>query len=143
MTALILFTISTCTSTLEGAGNLQRISSLIFENVTAKWTFCVQQFSKVAIIKTKSATIASFWSRPFPSRASLFLFLLSFSLVSEILELKSRPKSLHFRSFWLKWLLISLRWFSKNWLDLHSPWLGFGGNVKDFFVSWKEPRLLQ
>ena len=43
------------------------MSSQIFDDVIAKWTFCVKQFfffgqnminSKVAIIKTKSATTA-------------------------------------------------------------------------------------
>ena len=38
------------------------ISSRIFENVIAKWTFCV---SIVAIIKTKSVTVAYFSSPPF------------------------------------------------------------------------------
>ena len=60
------------------------ISSRIFENVIVKWTFRVQQFffsaeiSKVAIIKTKSATIAFFSSPPFlllPLSFSPFLFL--------------------------------------------------------------------
>ena len=39
---------------------INKSSSRIFENFTAKWTLCVQQFfsAKVAIIKTKSATIA-------------------------------------------------------------------------------------
>ena len=68
------------------------MSSRIFENVTAKWTFCVQQFffrpktiSKVAIMKIKGAAIAFFSSPPF------FLLALSFSLfllfVSVIFEL--------------------------------------------------------
>ena len=55
------------------------MSSQIFENVTTEWTFCVQQFlSKVAIIKTKSATIAFSSSPPFLLLAvpfSHFLFL--------------------------------------------------------------------
>ena len=60
------------------------ISSRIFENVIVKWTCRVQQFffsaeiSKVAIIKTKSATIAFFSSPPFlllPLSFSPFLFL--------------------------------------------------------------------
>ena len=44
------------------------ISSQIFDDVIAQWTFCV-----VAIRKTKSATIAFFSSPPF------FLLALSFS----------------------------------------------------------------
>ena len=60
---------------------IKNISSRIFDNVTAKWAFCVQQFfflAKVAIIKTKSATIAFFSSPPFLLLAhsfSPFLFL--------------------------------------------------------------------
>ena len=53
--------------------NIHCISSQIFENITIKWTFCVQQFffsgqklpPKKAIIKTKSVTIAFFSSSPF------------------------------------------------------------------------------
>ena len=50
-------------------------SNWIFENVTAKWTFWRSTvfFSKVAIMKTKIATIAFFSSPPF------FLLALSFS----------------------------------------------------------------
>ena len=59
-------------------------SSWIFYNVIAEWTFCVEQFfsaktiSRVAIIKTKSATIAFFSYPPFLLLAlsfSPFLFL--------------------------------------------------------------------
>ena len=44
--------------------HVSHISSRIVDNVIAKWTFCVEQFffSKVAIIKAKSATIAFFSS---------------------------------------------------------------------------------
>ena len=71
------------------------ISSRIFENVIVKWTFRVQQFffsaeiSKVAIIKTKSATIAFFSSPPFlllPLSFSPFLFLCY--VILEILGVK-------------------------------------------------------
>ena len=54
-------------------------SSRIFDNVIAKWALCIEQFfsaktlSKVAIIKTKSTTIAFFSSAPF------LLLVLSFS----------------------------------------------------------------
>ena len=56
------------------------ISSRIFDNVVAKWTFCIEQLfsAKVAIIKTKSATIAFFSSPPFlllPLSFSPFLLL--------------------------------------------------------------------
>ena len=54
----------------------------IFENVTAKQTFCVKQFFfrektifKVAIIKTKSATIPFFLFSSFLPSRSLFSFL--------------------------------------------------------------------
>ena len=54
--------------------SLSSISSPIFENVIAKWTFCVQQFfsAKVAIIKTRSATIDFFLFSSFPSPRSFF-----------------------------------------------------------------------
>ena len=61
--------------------------SRISENVTANWTFCVQQFffsAKVAIVNTKSATID--FSLLLVSSSSLFLLLLSFSFVRVILE---------------------------------------------------------
>ena len=65
--------------------------SRISENVTANWTFCVQQFffrpktiSKVAIVNTKSATID--FSLLLLSSSSLFLLLISFSFVRVILE---------------------------------------------------------
>lgn len=54
-------------------------SSRIFDTVIAKWALCVQQFffgqklSKVAIIKTKSTTVA------FPSSPPFLLLALSFS----------------------------------------------------------------
>ena len=54
----------------------------IFENVTAKRTFCVKQFFfraktilKVAIIKTKSATIPFFLFSSFLPSRPLFSFL--------------------------------------------------------------------
>ena len=56
------------------------VSNWIFENVTAKWTFWrptiffrAKTIFKVAIMKTKRATIAFFSSTPF------FLLALSFS----------------------------------------------------------------
>ena len=73
------------------------ISSRIFEIVTGKWIFFVQKFffssqiSKVAIIKTKSATIAIFFL--LLSSSTLFLLLLSFSFVSVILELIAPTKT--------------------------------------------------
>ena len=70
----------------------------IFENVTAKQTFCVKQFFfrektifKVAIIKTKSATIP-FFSLLFLSSFSLSFFL-SFSFFSVLLQLIGPKKS--------------------------------------------------
>ena len=58
----------------------------IFENVTAKRTFCVKQFflaqklsSKEPLQKTKSATIAFFLFSSFlPSRSFFFPFLFLF-----------------------------------------------------------------
>ena len=72
--------------------------------------------SNVAIIKTKSATIAFFSSPPFFLLA-LFLFLLSFSFVSVILEFIG-PKKLLFDASSFRWLQILLGWFSKNRLDV-------------------------
>ena len=82
---------------------------------TAKWTACVQQFfrpkaPKVAILLTKSATIV-FFSLLLPSFSLLFLFLLSFSFLIVILELLG---PFDYFSWSLKWLQISLGWFSKN-----------------------------
>ena len=69
----------------------------IFENVTAKRTFCVKQFFfraktifKVAIIKTESATFLFFSSPPF---FLLALFFLSFSFFSVLLQLIGPKKS--------------------------------------------------
>ena len=53
--------------------------------------------SKVAIIKTKSATIAFF--RLLLSFSSLFLFLFSFSFVTMILELLGLKKHAFWRFF--------------------------------------------
>ena len=66
-------------------------------NVTAKWAFC-------------------FLFLPL-SFSSLFLFLLTFSFVTVILELLGLKK-LQFDAFSMKWLKISLSWFSKNRLDM-------------------------
>ena len=83
------------------------ISSRIFENVTARWTFGVQQFffsAKVANIKTKSAAIAFFSSPPFlPPRYFSFSFPFSSLLCFWSF---SGPKSLPFDTFSLKWLEI-------------------------------------
>ena len=73
-------------------------SSRVFENVIAKWIFCVQQFfrpkiSKVANIKTKSATIAFFSSPTF------FLLALSFYLSPFVLELIGFKKPAMWRLF--------------------------------------------
>ena len=63
---------------------------MFFENITAKWTFNVQQLffgqklSKVANIKTKSAAIAFFLYSSFPSPCSFF-FSFAFSSVTVIL----------------------------------------------------------
>ena len=70
--------------------------------------FPSKNYLKVAIIKTKSATIAFFLI--FSFRPPRSLFLSCFSFVSVILELMGLKKPV----FWLKWLQISLGWFS-NW----------------------------
>ena len=76
------------------------ISSRIFDNVVAKWTFCIEQLfsAKVAIIKTKSATIAFFFLLLL-SFFLLFLFLLSFSLITVILEILGLKKPAFWRLF--------------------------------------------
>ena len=89
------------------------ISSRIFDNVISKWTFCVRQFSSsqklwVAILKTKRSfpyphSFSFSFSFPFPS----LLWFWSFSGL----------RNLPFDAFSLKWLQISLGWFSKNRLD--------------------------
>ena len=73
--------------------NYNCICSRIFEKVIARPTFCVQQFftAKVAIIKTKSATLI--FSLLLLSSSSLFLFFLSSYFVSVILELIGPPKT--------------------------------------------------
>ena len=78
--------------------NSSYISSRIFDNVIAKWTFCVQQFfstknylqSSHYHVKTKSAAI--FFFLLLLSFSSLFLFLLSFSFFTVILELLGLKK---------------------------------------------------
>ena len=76
--------------------------------------FRPKTISKVAIIKTKSATIAFFFF------SSLILFLLSFSFVTVILEPFLGLRNLPFDAFSLKWLQILVGWFSKNRSDLHA-----------------------
>ena len=76
-------------------------SSRIFENVTAKWTFRVQQFvfgqklSPSNHYKAKSATIAFFSSPPFFFLA-LSRLLLSFSFVGVS---QSDPRNLPYDAF--------------------------------------------
>ena len=60
------------------------ISTRIFDNVIANWTFCVEQFffiSKVAIIKTKSVTIAFFLVLALSFSPFLFLRYCDFGAV--------------------------------------------------------------
>ena len=81
--------------------------------------FRPKTISKVAIIKTKSATIIFFLFSSFPSHRSFFfsfpfpalLWLSSFSAL----------RNLHFDASSLKPLQISLDWFSKNRLDVVTP----------------------
>ena len=87
----------------------------IFENVTAKRPlrqtvfFRAKTIFKVAVIKTKGATIAFFSS---PLFFLLALFSFSFSFFSVLLQLIG-PKSLPFEAFSLKWLQRSVGWFLK------------------------------
>ena len=100
-------------------------SSRIFENFTAKWTLCVQQFfsAKVAIIKTKGATIT--FSPVLLSSFSLLSFSFISGLVSVILELIA-PKSLPFDAFSLKWRQNFVRLVFKK-IGLHITSEGRGG----------------
>ena len=95
--------------------SFSRTSNRIFENVTAKWTFCVQQFcfSKIAIIETKTATIASFSSPPFFLLALSFFFSFPFPSLVWVRSLTG-PRNPLFNAFSLKWRQILLGWFSKN-----------------------------
>ena len=95
--------------------SFSRTSNRIFENVTAKWTFCVQQFffSKIAIIESKSATIAFFSSPPFFLLALSFFFSFPFPSLVWVRSL-SGPRNPPFNAFSLKWRQILLGWFSKN-----------------------------
>ena len=76
-------------------------SSQIFYNVIAEWTFWVEHLfrpntiSRVAIIKTTSTKIV--FCLLLLSFSSLFLFLLSFSLVTMILKLLRLKKP----AFWI------------------------------------------
>ena len=78
------------------------ISSRIFENVTGKWTFSSNSFFfgqifKVAIIKTKSATIAVFLFSSFlPPRS--FFFSFPFPSLAWFWNW-SRPQNLSFDAF--------------------------------------------
>ena len=96
------------------------ISSQILKTLSPNGHFASNTFfrpktiSKVPIIKTKNAAIAFFssphsffFSFPFPS----LLWFLSFSGL----------RNLAFDAFSLKWLQISLSWFSKNRLDINEP----------------------
>ena len=93
--------------------------SRIFENVIAKSTsdsvFWPKTNSKVAIIKTNSATIAFFFLlSSFPSPRPCFFSFPLISIVTVIFELLGLNK----HAFWRLWLQISLGWFSKNRLDV-------------------------
>ena len=92
------------------------------DSYIAKWTICVKRvyfwpkISQVAIIKTRSAVIAFF----FPSFPSLRFFFPSSPFPSLLwLWSFSGLKKPTFDAFSLKWLQISLGWFSKNWLYIY------------------------
>ena len=71
----------------------------------------------VAIINTKSSTIAFFFLFLF-SFPSLFLFCFPFPSLLWFWSF-SGLRNMPFDAFSLKWLQMSLGWFSKNWLDVH------------------------
>ena len=95
----------------------------IFDNVINRWTFCVEQF-----LSAKNYLQSSYNKRVQPllfsllllSFSSLFLFLLSFSFVTMILELLGLKKTCTLTPFHSKWLQISLGWFLKHRLDIVS-----------------------
>ena len=77
-----------------------------------------QKIFKVAIRKTKSATIAFFVSSP-----PFFLLALSFSpflflRYGDFVAYRAQKNPCLLTPFVLKWLQISLVWFSKNRLDM-------------------------
>ena len=79
----------------------------------------VSPISKVAIIKTTTATIAFFLFFSFrPPRSFFFSFL--FPSLVWFWSL-SGPRNLPFDAFSLKWRQISLGWFSKNRLEPINP----------------------
>ena len=79
--------------------------------------FLPKSISKVAIIKTKSATIAFFSSPHYPPSRSFF-FSFPFPLLLIFFSLSGR-KHLPFEGFSLTWLTLLLGWFSKNWLGYY------------------------
>ena len=82
--------------------------------------------SKVAIIKTKSKTIAFFFFSSFPSPRSFFF---SFPFPSLVWFWSfSGLRNMPFGAFSLKRLQISLGWFSKNRLDIYM--ISYGLNEK-------------
>ena len=100
--------------------NSQNILAGFFKTLPWNGPFASNSFFKVAIIKTKSATVIVF-SLLLLSSSSLLLFLLSFFFVSVTFEL-IRPQKTAFWSLFTQWLQISLGWFSKNRLDI-SIWV--------------------
>ena len=70
-------------------------------------------FPKIAIIETKSATIAFFSSPPFFLLALSFFFSFPFLSLVWVRSL-SGPRNPPFNAFLLKWRQILLGWFSKN-----------------------------
>ena len=87
----------------------------IFENVIGKWIFCA---SKVAIMKTKSATIAFYFVFSSFLLPRSFFFSFPFPFLLWFWRL-SGPRNLSFEAFSLNWRQMSLDWFSKNRLDIH------------------------
>ena len=120
-------------------------SSRIFENVTAKWTFCVQQFffrpktiSNVAITNTNSAIIAFFLFSSFlPPRS--FFFFFPFPSLMWFWSLSS-PRNLPFDAFSLNWLQISVGWFSEKSAGYLSKWKTKCLRVVEIWPWIKEPK---
>ena len=98
--------------------------------------FRPKTISKVAIIKTKGATIA-FFSSSFPSPRSFFFCFPFPSLIWfwSFSGLRNMP----FDAFSLKWLQISLGWFSKNRLDIYTPKGAHDLEPLCPLISWVNP----
>ena len=99
------------------------ISSQILDIIITKWTFCIKQFFSAknylqsSYYKKRVQPLLFFFISSFPSPHSFFL---SFPFPSLLWFWSfSGLRNMPFDAFSLKWLQMSLGWFSKNRLDVH------------------------